>query len=98
MALFGRSQAKSLVEFRAGKMNFNTTTKMVSPDKRKGMLIVTQSNDQLMHLQWKDRASGTVEDDLILKPDEVEFKPVPACTTGRVFVLKFKGNDKKMFF
>ena len=31
-------------------------------------------------------------------PDDVEFKAVPACTTGRVFVLKFKGNDKKMFF
>jgi len=95
----GRSQAKSsLVEFRAGKMTFNASTKMVSPDKRKGMLMVTQSDDQLMHLQWKDRTSGTVEDDLILMPDDVEFKAVPACTTGRVFVLKFKGNDKKMFF
>ena len=38
------------------------------------------------------------QDDLILMPDDVEFKAVPACTTGRVFVLKFKGNDKKMFF
>ena len=47
-----------------------------------------------MHLQWNDRTSGTVEeDDLILKPDEVEF-----CTTGIVFLLKFKGSDKKMFF
>eukprot|EP00088_Acartia_fossae_P018640 TRINITY_DN20763_c0_g1_i1.p1 TRINITY_DN20763_c0_g1~~TRINITY_DN20763_c0_g1_i1.p1 ORF type:complete len:361 (-),score=137.53 TRINITY_DN20763_c0_g1_i1:99-1181(-) len=62
------------------------------------MLMVNQSDDQLMHLQWKDRTSGTVEDDLILMPDDVEFKAVPACTTGRVFVLKFKGNDKKMFF
>merc|ERR1719341_1172529 len=79
-------------------MTFNASTKMVSPDKRKGMLMVTQSDDQLMHLQWKDRTSGTVEDDLILMPDDVEFKAVPACTTGRVFVLKFKGNDKKMFF
>jgi len=51
-----------------------------------------------MHLKWKDRSTGTVEDDLILMPDDVEFKAVPACTTGRVFVLKFKGNDKKMFF
>jgi len=94
----GRSQSKSLVEFRCGKMTFNDSTKMVSPDKRKGMLMVTQSDDQLMHLQWKDRTSGTVEDDLILMPDDVVFKAVPACTTGRVFVLKFKGNDKKMFF
>ena len=100
--LFGpstaRSQSKALVEFRCGKMTFNERTKMVSPDKRKGMLMVTQSDDQLMHLQWKERSSGSLEDDLILMPDDVEFKAVPACTTGRVFVLKFKGNDKKMFF
>ena len=54
----GRSQSKALVEFRCGKMSFNETSKMVSPDKRKGLLMVTQSDDQLMHLQWKDRGSG----------------------------------------
>merc|ERR1711936_610942 len=101
-ALFGptaaRNQSKSLVEFRAGKMNLNLSTKMVSPDKRKGLLSVLQSDDQLMHLQWKDRTTGTIEDDLIIFPDDVEFKPVPACTTGRVFVLKFKTSNKRMFF
>ena len=54
----GRSQSKALVEFRCGKMSFNESSKMVSPDKRKGLLMVTQSDDQLMHLQWKDRGSG----------------------------------------
>jgi len=101
-ALFGpsatRNQSKGLVEFRAGKMNFNQTTKMVSPDKRKGLVTVIQSDDQLMHLQWKDRTTGTIEDDLIIFPDDVEFKAVPACTTGRVFVLKFKTSSKRMFF
>merc|ERR1711936_56120 len=101
-ALFGptaaRNQSKSLVEFRAGKMNLNLSTKMVSPDKRKGLLSVLQSDAQLMHLQWKDRTSGTIEDDLIIFPDDVEFKAVPACTTGRVFVLKFKTSNKRMFF
>eukprot|EP00092_Neocalanus_flemingeri_P001767 GFUD01001885.1.p1 GENE.GFUD01001885.1~~GFUD01001885.1.p1 ORF type:complete len:393 (-),score=182.01 GFUD01001885.1:175-1353(-) len=101
-ALFGptaaRNASKSLVEFRAGKMNLNISTKMVSPDKRKGMLSVLQSDDQLMHLQWKDRTTGTVEDDLIIFPDDVEFKAVPACTTGRAFVLKFKTSNKRMFF
>merc|ERR1712106_429360 len=83
---------------RAGKMNLNLSTKMVSPDKRKGMLTVLQSDDQLMHLQWKDRTTSTIEDDLIIFPDDVEFKAVPACTTGRVFVLKFKTSNKRMFF
>ena len=95
-------------------MNLNLSTKMVSPDKRKGMLTVLQvyicllsidiylvcfqSDDQLMHLQWKDRTTSTIEDDLIIFPDDVEFKAVPACTTGRVFVLKFKTSNKRMFF
>ena len=61
-------------------------------------LVDVQSDDQLMHLQWKDRTTGTIEDDLIIFPDDVEFKPVPACTTGRVFVLKFKTSNKRMFF
>ena len=30
-------------------------------DFRKGMLSVLQADDQLMHLQWKDRGTGTVE-------------------------------------
>jgi len=100
--LFGnssaRSASKALVEFRAGKMTLNTSTKMVSPDKRKGLVSVYQSDDQLMHFSWKDRTSGTVEEDLIIFPDDCEFLAVPACTTGRVFVLKFKTSSKRMFF
>jgi 26S proteasome regulatory subunit N13 len=100
--LFGgstpRSTSKSLVEFRAGKMTLNAGTKMVSPDKRKGLVSVYQSDDQLMHLTWKDRGTGTLEDDLIIFPDDCEFLAVPACTTGRVFVLKFKTSNKRMFF
>jgi len=102
-ALFGNSGSratgpKALVEFRAGKMSLNTSTKLVTPDKRKGLVSVIQSDDQLMHFQWKDRGTGTTEDDLIIFPDDVEFKAVPACTTGRVFVLKFKTSSKRMFF
>jgi len=103
-ALFGPSSGaassgpKALVEFRAGKMSMNAATKLVTPDKRKGLLSVLQADDQLMHLQWKDRTSGSIEDDLIIFPDDVELKAVPACTTGRVFVLKFKTSSKRMFF
>ena len=70
----------------------------MSPDKRKGRVSVYQSDDQLMHLTWKDRGTGTLEDDLIIFPDDCEFLAVSACTTGRVFVLKFKTSNKRMFF
>lgn len=36
--------------------------------------------------------------DLIIFPDDCEFKKVSQCTTGRVFVLKFKAGSKRLFF
>ncbi|XP_073992899.1 regulatory particle non-ATPase 13 [Rhodnius prolixus] len=99
-ALFGcsasRSSSKNLVEFKAGKMTMKG--KMVHPDKRKGLVYIYQSEDSLMHFCWKDRNTGSVEDDLIIFPDDVEFKRVPQCTTGRVYILKFKSSSRKFFF
>ena len=43
-----------------------------------------------MHFKWKDRTTGTVEDDLIIFPDDVEFKKVTQCTT----VLSLYSNLK----
>ena len=60
--------------------------------------MVEQGDDQLMHFKWKDRTSGNIEDDLIIFPDDVEFKKVNQCTTGRVFLLKFKSTTRKLFF
>ena len=44
-----------------------------------GLVMVEQGDDQLMHFKWKDRSSGNIEDDLIIFPDDVEFKKVPQC-------------------
>merc|ERR1712008_320448 len=60
--------------------------------------MVEQGEDQLMHFKWQDRTTSTVEDDLIIFPDDVEFKKVSQCTTGRVFILKFKSTSRKLFF
>ncbi|BFZ18701.1 hypothetical protein BsWGS_21740 [Bradybaena similaris] len=89
-------QRTSLVEFRAGKMAVSGG--MVHPDRRKGLVSIYQSEDSLMHFCWKDRATGVVEDDLIIFPDDIEFKHVSQCTTGRVYVLKFKSSSRKFFF
>lgn len=99
-ALFGNtaalSSSKNLVEFKAGKMHLRGTT--VTADKRKGSLYIYQSDDSLMHFCWKDRTSGSIEDDLIIFPDDIEFKKLPQCTTGRAFILKFKSSSRKFFF
>ncbi|XP_037333675.2 proteasomal ubiquitin receptor ADRM1 isoform X2 [Pungitius pungitius] len=90
------STSKYLVEFRAGKMTLKGN--VVTPDKRKGSVYIQQSDDSLIHFCWKDRTSGNVDDDLIIFPDDCEFKKVSQCTTGRVFVLKFKAGSKRLFF
>ncbi|KAG7477904.1 hypothetical protein MATL_G00074430 [Megalops atlanticus] len=90
------SSSKNLVEFRAGKMTLKGST--VTPDKRKGLVYIQQTDDSLIHFCWKDRTSGNVDDDLIIFPDDCEFKRVNQCTTGRVYVLKFKAGSKRLFF
>ncbi|XP_024148993.1 proteasomal ubiquitin receptor ADRM1 [Oryzias melastigma] len=90
------SSSKYLVEFRAGKMTMKGST--VTPDKRKGQVYVQQTDDSLIHFCWKDRTTGNVDDDLIIFPDDCEFKRVNQCTTGRVYVLKFKAGSKRLFF
>ncbi|XP_045104197.1 proteasomal ubiquitin receptor ADRM1-like isoform X2 [Portunus trituberculatus] len=98
-ALFGgnlRSNSKNLVEFKAGKMYMKN--QMVHPDKRKGQLYLYQADDSLMHFCWKERATGIVEEDLIVFPEDCEYKRVSQCTTGRVYVLIFKVSNRKLFF
>ncbi|XP_035790373.1 proteasomal ubiquitin receptor ADRM1 homolog [Anopheles albimanus] len=87
---------RHLVEFRAGRMNM--VNKMVHPDNRKGLVYVYQAEDGLIHFCWKDRTTGNVEDDLILFPDDCEFKKLDYVKNGRVFVLKFKSSSRKLFF
>ena len=64
-ALFGGPESrngstKNLVEFKAGKMTLKGKT--VTPDNRKGLLYVFQSEDDLMHLCWKERQKASAED------------------------------------
>lgn len=42
--------------------------------------------------------NGLLFQDLIIFPDDCEFKRVNQCTTGRVYVLKFKAGSKRLFF
>lgn len=102
--IFGSSSAlggssggnRHLVEFRAGRMNL--VNKMVHPDNRKGLVYVYQADDGLIHFCWKDRTTGNVEDDLIVFPDDCEFKKIENVKTGRVFLLKFKSSSRRLFF
>merc|ERR1719495_2254351 len=103
MALFGNSSggtatSKNLVEFKCGKLNLGEGNK-VKADARKGMFYIHQSpSDQLIHLCWKTREGSNVEDDLIIFPDDCEWKHYKPVTSSRIYVLKFKSSSRRMFF
>lgn len=72
---------------------------MIRADKRKGLVIVKRNtDDQLIHFTWKDRTTGAVELDLILFPDDANWRRVKECTTGRVYVLEFKTGTHNFFW
>lgn len=89
--------ARVLVSFKAGKMNREGST--VTADPRRGRLeLVLMPEDSLTHLLWRPRGlSAAPEDDLIIFPGEAEFARVRS-TPDRVFVLKWRGADTRMFF
>uniref|UniRef100_A0A8C7M4W8 ADRM1 26S proteasome ubiquitin receptor n=1 Tax=Oncorhynchus kisutch TaxID=8019 RepID=A0A8C7M4W8_ONCKI len=68
------------VEFRAGKMTMKGST--VTSDKRTGQVYIQQTDYSLIHFCWNDWTSGNV-DDLIIFPDDCEFKRVNQCTTKK---------------
>ncbi|GAQ79096.1 26S Proteasom Rpn13 [Klebsormidium nitens] len=90
----GDSQ-ETLLEFRAGKMKMEGST--VRPDTRKGVVRITRSDDGLRHVSWADRTSNVIEEDLIVFPEESVFEKVPQ-SSGRVFILKFKHDNRKLIF
>lgn len=87
---------RHLVEFRAGRMTLTGT--IVTADLRKGLVYLYRTEAALVHFCWKDRSNGTTEEDLLIFPDDCVFKRVPQCTTGRVYLLKFKTHNRKFFF
>lgn len=93
----GRSSrsSKFRIEINAGKCIYDGN--IIKPDKRKGKLRLYRASDELLHMQWINRETNKVEDDLIVIED-VFLKKIEECKTGRVYLLKFIVSDKKMFF
>ena len=69
-------------------MNLENTT--VTPDARKGLLVLRKSEDGLMHLIWKDRAAGTVVDDLIVFEGDATMRRLDECPDGFAMLLELQ--------
>merc|ERR1719502_2103699 len=88
--------AAPLLQMKAGKMNLEGTT--VTPDTRKGLLVLRKSEDGLMHLIWKDRGAGTVVDDLIVFEGDATIRRLEECKDGFAMLLEFSQTVRKLFF
>ncbi|KAK8849521.1 hypothetical protein IAR55_004855 [Kwoniella newhampshirensis] len=72
-------------------------SKWVDPSPEKGLLEMNLEDD-LLHLWWKSRVTGSVEDELIIFPGEATFAKVDQDPSGRTHILKFSSSDQKYFF
>uniref|UniRef100_A0A5K3EUN3 RPN13_C domain-containing protein n=1 Tax=Mesocestoides corti TaxID=53468 RepID=A0A5K3EUN3_MESCO len=92
-----KPQARPLLQFKAGKMSMKEDHS-VQPDSRKGCAYLYQTTgDQSVHFCWFDRRTGLIEENFVLTPREAEFKRVPQCKSGRVYVLKLKEQQRRFF-
>ncbi|GLB38461.1 putative proteasome complex subunit Rpn13 ubiquitin receptor [Lyophyllum shimeji] len=90
--------AETLLAFKAGRAFRRPGTNFVDPQPEKGAIVLTNSEDGLLHFTWKNRRTGEVQEDLILFPSDASFVKVPQATGGRVYVLKFSSSDQRHFF
>ena len=100
-SLFPNSRASggdsALVSFNVGKCELsgpNANGKFqVTPDGRKGKLILERGRDGLVLFIWTDRGSGQVIDERVIFPNETTFKRIKTGTeTDRVYALSFPAN------
>eukprot|EP01130_Rhizamoeba_saxonica_P019139 TRINITY_DN9810_c0_g1_i1.p1 TRINITY_DN9810_c0_g1~~TRINITY_DN9810_c0_g1_i1.p1 ORF type:complete len:341 (+),score=99.82 TRINITY_DN9810_c0_g1_i1:35-1057(+) len=85
-----------LVEFKAGKMHMGQDG-LVRPDRRRGLVQLKQTSDQLMHFIWSDRTTGQEETNLIIIGDDAKMRLVREAN-ARVYVLQFRSSENKHFF
>ncbi|KAL9656671.1 hypothetical protein ABK040_002941 [Willaertia magna] len=89
------SGPKPLLQFKAGILHKTGNT--VKPDNRKGKIaLLISPEDQLLHLQWRDRKDSVLED-YILFPGDATFEKVEKVKDGRVYILKYT-TGRELFF
>ncbi|CAD6185666.1 unnamed protein product [Caenorhabditis auriculariae] len=107
MAMFSNQRTTTsnsgyIVEFKAGRSNLelgsSETKRKVVAEKKKGLVYIKQSNDLLIHFCWMNRENQALEDDLIIFPGDTEFKEVPGCPDGKVYMLKFKSSKEMRLY
>ena len=86
---------KALVEFKAGKMNYDG--KMVTPDRRKGLLRVVEDAGGMKQFQWCDVDTKTPIESFYIFPEDAKFEKVKQ-SKDRVYLLEMKHTQQRYFY
>lgn len=86
---------KPIIQIRAGRMI--QEGKMVKPDTKKGVFTLVNDASGMVEILWSNLTNSTETVSALVAPGEATFNKVTKCTTGRVFVLDFKGT-RQMFW
>ncbi|WVF68605.1 hypothetical protein IAT40_003375 [Kwoniella sp. CBS 6097] len=86
------------ISIAAGRSQRRGDSKFVDADPTKGLLELRSEDGEFTHFSWKSRASGQVEDELLIFPGEATFTQVEQDASGRTHILKFSSSDQKYFF
>lgn len=71
----------------------------IRADKRKGLLTLERNHGGMLELLWKLRPNATVLERYTVLPGEQTFEKVDTGREGdRVYLLQFKGQEKRRFF
>jgi len=74
---------------------------IITPTTEKGEVILTKTPDSLMHFQWKNRTTNSIDpsDDLMVFPGDVKFSKVDTGKEGdRVFLLQYNNSSRRFFY
>lgn len=75
-------------------MNYNPTTKGVTPDKSNGMLRVSEREGE-KHLNWINLDTHNEEIDLMVFPNDAHFQVLPK---RNLLILWFDSFEDRYFF
>jgi len=89
---------QTLLAFKAGRSFRRPGSNFVDASPTKGAIVLSTSDDGLLHFMWKERATGSLGEDLILFPGDATFDKVSQAPGGRTYVLRFESSDQKHFF
>ena len=86
---------KALVEFKAGKMNYDG--RMCTPDRRKGIVRVVEDQGGMKQFQWCDADTKNPIDSFYVFPDDAKFEKVKK-NRDRVYILEMKHTQQRYFY